>query len=190
MTSPSSSAMSDFWELHRRLGECYDADMGRRPGKGARSARSSVNVNNSSSNPFHHHLSLNASPRRAGPAESPRVVPPDAPPAMMKPTYSAGSQNVEEDYMPVMTSRASNTPGLQEMRALSGAMGGQARNSQVAASQASDAGPLPFVAIPRACWRKKAKRTPSNARSRVNVSVGSNLLHTFSGVEKKLSGVR
>ena len=169
--------MSDFWELHRRLGECYDADMGRgKPGKGAFQRSSS----------FHRQVSgKGGSPRRIapqGPFE--KAAPPDAPPAMMAHTNSVGSQNAEEDFLSVMGSPVSNTPRLQEMRALSGALQGHASQA-AAASVASDAeGPLPFVAIPHACWRKKAKRNPSHARSRANVSVASNLLQTFSGVEK------
>ena len=172
--------MSDFWELHRRLGECYDADMGRgKPGKGAFQRSSS----------FHRQLSgKGGSPRRMAPApgpfDSPKAAPPDTPPAMAH-THSEGSAKEEEDFLSVMASRFSNRPRLQEMRALSGALEGHASQA-AAASVASDAeGPLPFVAIPHACWRKKAKRNPSHARSRANVSVASNLLQTFSGVEKK-----
>ena len=186
----------DFWDLHRRLGECYEADVGRRQPKGA---TSSVSNN---LNPFHRQVSVNASPRRVVPAQSfdsPKVLPPgEAPPAMMAQTYSAGSPRLEEDFLPVVASRASTTPARQvseqpaTVRQVSlpqaaaashgtGSMGlgGILQNSDVE-------GPgLPFVAVPRACWRKKAKRDPSHARSRPTVSVASNLLKkTVSGVEK------
>lgn len=178
---------TDFWDLHRRLGECYEADMGRRPHKGA---SSSVSNN---WNPFHRQVSVNASPRRVVPAqsfESPKVLPPgEAPPAMMAHTYSAGSPRLEEDFLPVVASRASTTPARQVSEQPATVRQVSLPNPAAAAShgtgsmglggilQNSDVeGPLPFVAVPRACWRKKAKRDPSHARSRPTVSVASNLL--------------
>eukprot|EP00434_Breviolum_minutum_P024619 symbB.v1.2.021740.t1/scaffold1878.1/size97411/1 len=181
---------TDFWDLHRRLGECYEADVGRRQPKGA---TSSVSNN---LNPFHRQVSVNASPRRVVPAQSfdsPKVLPPgEAPPAMMAHTYSAGSPRLEEDFLPVVASRASTTPARQvsEQPAArqvslpqaaaashgtgSMGLGGILQNSDVE-------GPLPFVAVPRACWRKKAKRDPSHARSRPTVSVASKTANELIG---------